>query len=169
MSDSENDLFTQCEHKTNIIVRRIYSNGVLNFQYQCTKCGRVRTIKKSSLTAEQQLNAPEYDPDINDRYYHARNEAWQSKRDAEDAEKQKKDREWWIKYNIYLESDRWKKKRQRVLDRALHICEGCGRNGAVHVHHENYSRVGNEMLWDLRAVCKDCHSRLHPNKNEGRR
>jgi 5-methylcytosine-specific restriction endonuclease McrA len=67
-------------------------------------------------------------------------------------------------YQSYLKSPLWLNLRNRVLARAQDQCEGCGRWPATEVHHLTYAHVGQEFLWELRAVCRDCHDRLHPDK-----
>jgi len=67
-------------------------------------------------------------------------------------------------YEDYLQSPDWKAKRQLVLKRANGICEGCGVNNATEVHHFWYDNLGREFLWELAAVCEDCHDRAHPWK-----
>lgn len=48
-----------------------------------------------------------------------------------------------------------------VLDRAIGLCELCGRP-AHHVHHVSYPKARDgEHPDNLLAVCADCHSRLH--------
>src|SRR5262249_30073078 len=32
---------------------------------------------------------------------------------------------WWDRYNQYLQSDVWKKKRRKVIERCKDLCEGC--------------------------------------------
>lgn len=72
--------------------------------------------------------------------------------------------EWWNKYKAYLQTDTWKKKRQMVLERENWICQGCKVNKANHVHHETYQNLGDELLFQLIALCVDCHQKLHPEK-----
>jgi len=67
-------------------------------------------------------------------------------------------------YQSYLQSPSWLNLRNRVLAAAQGHCEGCGRWPATEVHHLTYVHVGKEFLWELRAVCRDCHDRLHPDK-----
>lgn len=50
---------------------------------------------------------------------------------------------------------------RRVLERANHVCEGCGVNAATEVHHKTYKNVGNEFLFELVAICRPCHQRYH--------
>jgi 5-methylcytosine-specific restriction endonuclease McrA len=65
-------------------------------------------------------------------------------------------------YRRFLSTDKWADKRVKVLKRAHYTCEGCGReNVALEVHHLNYDRPwGDEWLFDLVAVCADCHEAL---------
>jgi 5-methylcytosine-specific restriction endonuclease McrA len=67
----------------------------------------------------------------------------------------------WERYRVYMESAEWEAKRRRVLGRAHYVCEGCGQRKAEHVHHLDYSNFGNEFLWQLVAVCQECHERAH--------
>jgi 5-methylcytosine-specific restriction endonuclease McrA len=69
--------------------------------------------------------------------------------------------EWWKAYEVHLQSPKWKALRKKVIERANGICEGCGRNKATQAHHLTYERVGDEMLFDLVAVCDECHSKVH--------
>lgn len=64
-------------------------------------------------------------------------------------------------YNLYLQSSEWTVARTNVLRRANGKCEGCGKNPAQQVHHLTYSHVGREFLWELVAICRECHLRLH--------
>lgn len=73
--------------------------------------------------------------------------------------------EWWAEYNAYLKTDVWQYKRQQVLEREGYQCQGCRISKAVHVHHTTYKNLGDELLFQLVALCKDCHSKLHPEKN----
>lgn len=69
--------------------------------------------------------------------------------------------EWWKAYNAYLETAHWRDIRRAVIERAGGKCEGCGRRPATQAHHLTYTHVGNEFLWELRAVCDSCHTRVH--------
>jgi 5-methylcytosine-specific restriction endonuclease McrA len=68
---------------------------------------------------------------------------------------------WQSWYADYLRSPQWRAIRQKVLRRANGACEGCGDAVATQVHHITYKNVGNEFLWELRAICDDCHDRCH--------
>lgn len=64
------------------------------------------------------------------------------------------------RYQEYLASDVWIKRRDRVLQRAKGMCERCG-FPAWHVHHKTYARIFNENDDDLIAICVPCHSLEH--------
>jgi 5-methylcytosine-specific restriction endonuclease McrA len=76
---------------------------------------------------------------------------------------------WWAAYNRYLASAVWQRKRQLVMARCGGMCEGCASWPATQVHHLRYPRsepgsaawIRQEMLFDLVAVCEDCHRDIH--------
>jgi 5-methylcytosine-specific restriction endonuclease McrA len=68
------------------------------------------------------------------------------------------------KYIRHMKSELWQSLRRRVLARAKGRCEGCGQQPATDVHHLTYARLGNEMLFDLVAVCRACHETIHGRK-----
>jgi 5-methylcytosine-specific restriction endonuclease McrA len=53
-----------------------------------------------------------------------------------------------------------------VIERADGLCEGCRSAEAVHVHHLTYKHCGNEFLWELVAICRECHERVHGREFE---
>lgn len=63
-------------------------------------------------------------------------------------------------YCAYLHTDHWAEVRQKVMRRARGWCEGCGEHRATEVHHLTYDHVGNEMLFELVALCRECHEKL---------
>jgi 5-methylcytosine-specific restriction endonuclease McrA len=87
--------------------------------------------------------------------------SWKTKRTTLLAEKEALRRGWLVKYNAYLQGDEWRAKRVLVLRRADWTCEGCGNARATQVHHTTYDHAGNEFLWELVAVCDECHERFH--------
>ena len=69
---------------------------------------------------------------------------------------------WRAKYEAHLASEAWRRTCNKVRDRAHGICEGCGeRRDAVDVHHLTYENMGNEFMFELVLICRDCHDRLH--------
>jgi 5-methylcytosine-specific restriction endonuclease McrA len=67
-------------------------------------------------------------------------------------------------YNKYLQSDDWKAKRGKVLERCDGLCEGCREAPATQVHHLTYNHVGDELLYELVGICDACHERVHEPK-----
>ena len=62
----------------------------------------------------------------------------------------------------YLKSDLWEQKRQAVLRRASYVCECCGADAPLDVHHTaGYNRIPNESLTCLVALCRSCHDFQH--------
>ncbi len=76
------------------------------------------------------------------------------------------DQPWPELYRDYLRSQEWALRRAKVLRRADHRCEGCGDNPAVEVHHLTYANVTREFLFELVALCADCHDRIHEQAGE---
>ena len=64
-------------------------------------------------------------------------------------------------YLDYLASEKWKKLRDKVVDRDGNKCTKCSNTTNLHVHHLTYDRVGNEELTDLITLCKACHENEH--------
>lgn len=67
------------------------------------------------------------------------------------------------KYQVYLESDHWKKKRKEAFDFYGRFCEKCGKLG-TQVHHKSYFNLWKESMEDLMIVCADCHEKIHKVK-----
>lgn len=70
-------------------------------------------------------------------------------------------KDWPELYADYLKSQEWADRRERVLRRAGYRCEGCQDRPANEVHHLTYDHWGNEFLFELVAMCGECHSRWH--------
>lgn len=64
-------------------------------------------------------------------------------------------------YEEYLESDLWKSKRRHIRFIRGGVCEGCGTEDNLHVHHGSYAHVGNEPDNELFLVCRSCHAGIH--------
>jgi hypothetical protein len=66
-----------------------------------------------------------------------------------------------VKYQTYIKSTAWRRKRIEVIRRARGLCERCGRWPITNVHHLSYRRLGDELPGDLLGVCQVCHEELH--------
>lgn len=69
-----------------------------------------------------------------------------------------------IEYEQYRKTPKWAGLRRKVLTRAKHICEGCGDKPATEVHHLTYEHIFDEFLFELVALCRECHERWHGNE-----
>lgn len=66
-----------------------------------------------------------------------------------------------IDHQEYINSPKWKAKRQMVLERDNFRCRKCGTGKNLDVHHITYDHLGNEPLDDLVTLCRDCHNDVH--------
>ena len=64
-------------------------------------------------------------------------------------------------YKTYLQSEEWRKRRKRALDRVGYRCERCSSKRVLHVHHLTYERLGAEWDQDLEVLCETCHQGEH--------
>lgn len=65
-------------------------------------------------------------------------------------------------YDDYLLSPQWQVKRKGALDRAGGKCQMCAATKRqLHVHHNNYHRLFDELPTDLIVLCCDCHRLFH--------
>ena len=64
-------------------------------------------------------------------------------------------------FTEYRLTKEWRARRSRVLLRAGNRCELCNASGLLDVHHRTYDRYGDELLSDLIALCRPCHSKYH--------
>ncbi len=150
-----------CSHEEKALRKRIVKNGAVQFVYQCTRCGEP-TSSPLSKTKAYELYAgeepPVFDNDLK--------EAWTKARyDGTSKIIEQDQTGFWESYSKYLASPEWVKKRKKVLKRSQGICEGCGEKEAAEVHHISYENVGNEFLFELVAICSECHDRIHPEND----
>lgn len=148
---------TDCQHEDDGLRRRTTANGNTIVGRQCTACGRWdgTGIKKSSVADLESL--PWYDESINTRWYADRTAHMAKVRESE---KRIETETWFREHSEYLRSAEWKERREKVLRRAKYICEACGDSPATQVHHITYAHWKREPLFDLRAVCRECHEEI---------
>jgi 5-methylcytosine-specific restriction endonuclease McrA len=131
-------------------------------RYQCRDC--FEYVGGSQRHALATADTPEIDPNTLVIRDERREERWQRRRTEWDHEAQQRNEEWWQWYDNYLLTDEWHRRRRLVLERDGGICQNCRAARATQAHHLSYRNVGNEFLWELIAVCDDCHVRCHPDK-----
>ena len=57
-------------------------------------------------------------------------------------------------------------KKAKVMLRDKNICQACLTRQATDVHHLTYKHIYNEPLFDLVAICRPCHEKLHELEND---
>lgn len=167
-----------CDHEQTQLRKRTTVANTLMHGLQCLNCGRL----VGNWWAKDRVSGRQVgDWDVNLEKIFEKSEAeyskkyrdWrvdqdgllQSRRDAEQEKKSSEHSRWWSEYSDYLNSPEWKAKRKKVIERARGICEGCGINATEEVHHLTYARAGREMLFDLVALCVECHHAIHGEKD----
>ena len=66
------------------------------------------------------------------------------------------------RYEAYINSAKWRRRRQRAIERAGYRCEKCGvsaQEERLEVHHLTYERLGSERDEDLSVLCHACHAK----------
>ncbi len=72
-----------------------------------------------------------------------------------------------IEYADWLRrSPEWAQMRERIFWRCRGRCEACISGNAFAVHHLTYRYGKLPPAWELRAVCQECHERLHESSDE---
>jgi 5-methylcytosine-specific restriction endonuclease McrA len=60
----------------------------------------------------------------------------------------------------YLKSNHWRELRKTKLATSK-ICERCGANKRLDIHHKVYKNLYDVTLSDLETLCRKCHSKEH--------
>lgn len=76
-----------------------------------------------------------------------------------------KEKEFEIRYETYLASPEWKKKRAEIKDFYGNKCYICGDENNLEVHHIDYKGLGHETEYDTVCLCHDCHMKMHELKD----
>lgn len=152
-----------CEHENTEVREKAISGGTTRYIKQCLNCGRSvgSAIAKSKIS----FVPNPFDLDLEENYSKNRHDLFLELQERRKFEKEEKSREFWEKYSAYLLTDEWKAKRQQVMFRAQGLCEGCRLKKAEQVHHLNYDHVYDELLFELVALCRDCHEKAHRKVN----
>lgn len=158
-----------CGHEKSEVRRKATKATAERFVKQCLSCGHYVAVKGSTLTREQRRDAADFDQSLLDRAMEERRERFREVRAIENERREDESRKWWEWYERYLASDAWRDKRELVLRRAQNRCEGCRVAQATQVHHLTYVRVGQEMLFDLVAICRQCHDLVTRTDRAARR
>jgi len=154
---TENNTCRDCGSiNTRKLRRRVIRNGAIQYVMQCQICGAGGNpiAKARALSMNNGAEPAAFDEEIRPTYDRERRAAF-------DQQRQESRHEFFEWYDQYLASPEWKERRRKVLLRAQGICEGCRDAAATEVHHLTYDNVGEEFLWQLVAICHECHERYH--------
>lgn len=155
----------ECPCETKALVHQVIKSGpssYLAYRWQRLECGASsQFVKKETLTKEQLESAREFDPAIREAWNAESRREFQEQRVSLglDWESRRADRK--RIYDEYIMSSKWKAVRDRVVAREDGVCQGCKIRKATQVHHLTYEHLGNELLWELVAVCESCHEHAH--------
>lgn len=153
-----------CDHLRREPRVALQSDGKPFYRIQCPDCGQ----KLSNQLPHSSIPNRERCPQWNEELYQSRlREGVDAYGQCREAAIARRKAEWRAVYRRYLASADWQSVRQRVLRRAGGICEGCLEAPAREVHHRTYAHVGDELLFELVAICRPCHERLHPSATNG--
>jgi hypothetical protein len=64
-------------------------------------------------------------------------------------------------YDAYLFSEHWAEVKAAAHERAGRKCQICGSTQRLNVHHNTYTRIGEELPTDVVVLCKKCHEKFH--------
>lgn len=139
------------------LCQRHLDNGAIQIVYQCLKCGRSASNPLAKSAVPGWKNLPMWDP--------SRAATYDRERHSDHLKAKQENRsEFFKQHDEYLKTPEWQKRRALVLTRANNTCEGCMEATATEVHHLTYENWQAEFLWELVAICHDCHERFHVAK-----
>jgi hypothetical protein len=133
--------------------------GARQLRHQCTDCGKLLANHLPHRLATS--NTPTVDLAALDRWNDEQRDFWKNQAAVYQERRDAERREWLKAHSQYLATPEWWDKREAVLEREGKLCQGCRAAPAVHVHHLTYDHWRAELLWELVAVCLDCHERAH--------
>lgn len=83
--------------------------------------------------------------------------------------RQRANETWHDRYKAYLNSEDWRRLRDRVLTRDGHLCQSCLSAPATQVHHMTYRyyNAGHDSALFLRSVCRPCHDVISEVEKHG--
>lgn len=148
-----------CEGQHFDLRKRVLGNGGVQFVQQCMTCGRAgsQPMSRASLGSRA---------DKLHLFDEALIKQWEERGTAKRTAEKKAEKDAWLKeHGAYLRTGQWRSLRDAVMARSRSLCEGCGLARATQVHHLTYEHWRQEFLWELVAVCDDCHNRVHGQDN----
>lgn len=148
-----------CPHAQTQIRRRTVGRDGIQIRHQCLRCGSAvgNAIKKDSTN----VSLPDFDETLSNEFETAREADYKRILRKHLASQMRREASHQKEYAAYLVSPQWAGKRRKVFERAGGLCEGCRERSAEDVHHLTYDHIYDEFLFELIALCRPCHERLH--------
>ena len=152
-----------CPHLRQELRNKIDKAGGARLWNQCLTCGSpVGTRVSAQPYTWHQVHAmPRFDGDLRRSYLQAYFIHYEERRVAEIERLKAECHE---EYQRYLQTPEWRAKRDLVLLREQRLCEGCRSAPATDAHHTTYAHIGEEFLFELVAMCRQCRDRLHKSE-----
>ena len=154
----------RCNHPNTELRKRTKKNKAIAYVMQCLTCGKAiprEFSKDTALINNNNIEPKAFDEELKANWENSRNKEAALILGNDKDERDLRRSEFWQWYDNYLSTPLWQKKRSLVFERAKGKCEGCRTNPAEKVHHLTYKHKGDEFLFELVAVCNECHDRLH--------
>jgi hypothetical protein len=151
-----------CDHDQRFVLVE-KSNKSTELRKVCIKCYEIEQgYKKNKYDLKNiQIRSLEYLNKLRYEKYDTRGEVFELLKERKqyyiDILKTNED----LRYQEYLKSEKWKIKRNLVLQRDNYLCKGCGIVKATQVHHLTYENKYDEFLFQLISLCKPCHEKYH--------
>lgn len=170
-------MWTECPHPDSEIRRKVNAVNVPMCARQCVTCGA--NLSSWLPKKDWPANPPPWDDAVSERWWARRRAEVQAAADElvalnraqlveSDGARAAERAAWWARYDAHINSPKWRMIANKVRARERGYCQGCGeRDEYGHCHHADYSRMGDEMLFDLRWLCRPCHQKMHPHRELG--
>lgn len=166
-----------CEHKGVFLVTWDSHNAKL-FALECSRCfkiiskrvgiKKVQELSQFLNVAEGSIKPEHAKPRNTDGYQKLRTAYWNYWREKNQEVLRQSNLSFFeqtngveLDYQEYLEGPEWQRIRDKVLARANNVCEGCLEAPATQVHHATYDNIYDELAFQLLAVCRSCHEKVH--------
>ncbi len=136
------------------------TNGQKQYRLQCLACNEEASLNLKQSVAFEWANGKPIVEFAKEEMYAGRTAKYERQREQRIQDREREAEAWWDRYDDYLLSEAWRKRRAAVLLRDGNRCTACRARPATQVHHLTYDHAGDEPLFDLTSVCDDCHERI---------
>ena len=150
-------------HNTSSATKKKITDKIGSLRIQCLDCGESLKTVRLGQSASNPWKLTEFDYEL---LHTITQERWGYMATQIQEQREAADEQWWEKYHAHLNSEEWKQIRRHVMDREQSLCQGCRDFTAVNAHHLTYKHLGNEFLFELVALCRQCHDRIHLRESD---